>query len=247
MESENEQLPAKSGWPWATRIKLSVMAVIVLIAVIGAFTLDTKALLARATEYEQTFREHQLQRPALVFGMAFAMYVVVTGLSLPGAAVMTLVYAWLFHFWPAMVLVSFASTTGATVAFVISRYLLRDTIQDRFGERLEKFNQALAREGAFYLFTLRLIPAVPFFVINLVMGLTPLAVWTFWWVSQLGMLPGTAVFVWAGSSVPSLDELTLSGILKPQLIVAFVALGLFPLVVKKIMGAVRREAVKSAE
>jgi uncharacterized membrane protein YdjX (TVP38/TMEM64 family) len=108
---------------------------------------------------------------------------------------MTLLYGWFFKFVAALLVVSFASTTGTTLAFLLSRYLLRDAIQQKFGERLAGFNGALEREGAFYLFTLRLIPAVPFFVINVVMGLTPIRVWTFWWVSQLGMLPGTCVFV----------------------------------------------------
>jgi len=137
-------------------------------------------------------------------------------------------------------LVSFASTAGATVAFLLSRYLFRDALQSRFGDRLAGFNAALESEGAFYLFTLRLIPAVPFFVINVVMGLTPLKTRTFWWVSQLGMLPGTVVYVSAGASVPSLQVLAergVGGVLSPQLFAAFIALGLFPLIVKSVMKA----------
>ncbi len=193
---------------------------------------------------ESALRDYQQQHPVLIYGIAFLLYVAVTGLSLPGAAVLTLSYGWYFGLVPAFILVSFASTAGATVAFMLSRYLFRDTIQRRFGDRLADFNKALEQEGAFYLFTLRLIPAVPFFVINVVMGLTPMRVWTFWWISQLGMLAGTFVYVYAGSSVPDLTTLAekgTSGILTPQLFVAFAVLGLFPLTVKKIMQAVRKQ------
>ena len=124
-----------------------------------------------------------------------------------------------------MVLISFASTTGATIAFLLSRYLFRSAIQEKFGKRLLRFNEALQREGPFYLFTLRLIPAIPFFVINVVMGLTPLKTFTYWWVSQLGMLPATFVYVYAGSSVPTLAQLAergTSGILTPRILGALV-------------------------
>jgi uncharacterized membrane protein YdjX (TVP38/TMEM64 family) len=138
--------------------------------------------------------------------------------------------------------VSFASTAGATMAFLLSRFLFRDAIERRFGERLDKFNLALQREGPFFLFTLRLIPAVPFFVINAVMGLTPIRTWTFWWVSQLGMLAGTTVYVYAGSSVPSLQTLADAGInavFTPaqlaQILTAFALLGMFPLAVRGLM------------
>ena len=186
---------------------------------------------------EDAFRSFQNRQPLIVYGVAFFAYVIVTGLSLPGAAGMTLLLGWLFGFWRALIVVSFASTTGAAVAFLLSRHLLWDLIQERFHDRLAKFNEALEREGAFYLFTLRLIPAVPFFVINLVMGLTPMPLRTYWWVSQIGMLPGTAAYVYAGASVPSLEILAergLSGILSPQLLAAFAILGLFPIIVKKI-------------
>lgn len=187
--------------------------------------------------------------------VAVAIYVTATGLSLPGASILTLVCGWLFGFWRGLLLVSMASTAGATVAFLLSRYLFRDALQSRFGDRLAGFNAALESDGAFYLFTLRLIPAVPFFVINVVMGLTALKTWTFWWVSQLGMLPGTVVYVSAGASVPSLKVLSergVGGLLSPQLFVAFVALGLFPLIVKSVMKACKKPSspkgqVSSAE
>ena len=182
-------------------------------------------------------REAQATHPAAVYCSAFVMYVVVTGLSLPGAAILTMAYGWMFGFWPALILVSLSSTAGATVAFLMSRYLLRDLIQQRFSKQLAGFNAAFERDGAFYLFTLRLIPAVPFFVVNAGMGLTPISVSTFWWVSQLGMLPGTVLYTYAGTSLPGLDELknpSVTKILSPQLLIAFTILGLFPLVVKKL-------------
>ncbi len=204
-----------------------------------ALSLDN--LSSRETE----LRQYQLDNPVLVYGVAFLIYVAVTGLSLPGAAALTLVFGWYFGFVRGVLLVSIASTTGATLAFLLSRYLLRNSLQNKFGDKLASFNQSLQREGAFYLFTLRLIPAVPFFIINVVMGLTPIRTSTYWWVSQLGMLPGTAVFVYAGSQFPDLKTLAaqgVGGILEPQLIAAFVVLGLFPIVVKKLMATFRPNA-----
>lgn len=200
--------------------------------------LSLKGLAERETEF-RSFRE---ENPWLVYGIAFAVYVMVTALSLPGAAAMTLTFAWLFGFWQTVPLVSFASTTGATLAFVFSRYLLRDWVQSRFSDRLKSINESFRSEGPFYLFTLRLIPAVPFFVINLVMGLTPIPLRTFWWVSQVGMLPGTLAYVYAGSQVPDLQTLAergVSSILSLPLLAGFVLLGLFPLAVRWIMKRVR--------
>lgn len=228
------------------RSKLIVFGLVVAVVAVLYSQFSDQLTLKNLATQESALREYQQQHPMLVFGLAFLLYVTVTGLSLPGAAGLTLSYGWYFGLVPAFILVSFASTAGATVAFLLSRYLFRDTIQNRFGDRLADFNKALETEGAFYLFTLRLIPAVPFFVINVVMGLTPMRVGTFWWVSQLGMLAGTLVFVYAGSSVPDLNTLAeqgTSGILTPQLFVAFAILGVFPLVVKKIMQTVRRQPV----
>lgn len=219
-------------------IKLAVLGLVVFAAVFVFIKFGDALTLTALASREEALRAHQADSPWLVMGLAFIVYVTVTGLSLPGAAALTLVFAWFFGFGRGLVLVSFASTAGATLAFLFSRFLLRDSIEAKFGERLVRFNKALAEEGAFYLFTLRLIPAVPFFVINLVMGLTPLRTWPFWWVSQVGMLPGTVVFVYAGSRFPSLAELAESGaagIFTPQLILAFVILGLFPIAVKKVM------------
>ncbi len=216
---------------------------VLVVATIGVlyYQFADRLTLDNLAKQESVLRDYQQQHPILVFGIAFALYVTVTGLSLPGAVPLSLGYGWFFGLVPAFVLVSFASTSGATVAFLLSRYFFRDAIQRRFGDRLDAFNQSLAKEGAFYLFSLRLIPAVPFFVINVVMGLTPMRVWTFWWVSQLGMLAGTFIFIYAGSAVPDLETLAqqgTSGILTPQLLIAFVLLGLFPLAVRKIVQAV---------
>ena len=203
-------------------------------------------------EHELAVRDFCRQFPLAAYALAFVLYAGVTGLSLPGAALLTLVYGWLFGVAGGTVLVSLASTTGATLAFLCSRYLFRDAVQERFGHRLEKFNRALESEGAFYLFTLRLIPQVPFFLINLVMGLTPIRVTTFWWVSQLGMLPATVVYVYAGSTVPGLAELAERGVgaaVDPkrltQLSIAFVLLGVFPLLTRWAIKRWRRSAVSS--
>lgn len=222
-----------SIWP-----KLIVLAVVATIAAVGYAKYGDVLKLENLAQQESQLRAFQKDNPVLVYGLALLLYVVATGLSLPGAAVLTLVYGWYFGLVPGVILVSIASTAGATLAFLLSRYILRDTIQNRFGERLAAFNENLAKEGAFYLFTLRLIPAVPFFVINVVMGLTPLKTSTFWWVSQLGMFPGTIVYVYAGSAVPDLKTLAergAGGVLTPKLLMAFVILGIFPIVIRKIM------------
>jgi len=208
----------------------------------GFWMFGSELTLSKLATREAAFRQYQIDHPILIYLLAFLIYVTVTGLSLPGATPMSLLLAWLFGFWHGLILVSLGSTTGATVAFLLSRYLFRQLITHRFGERLEKFNSTLQREGAFYLFTLRLIPAVPFFVINAVMGLTRIRVRTFWWVSQLGMLPGTMIYVFAGSRVPDLQTLADKGIAAifatgqmAQIFSAFALLGIFPLVVRGLM------------
>ena len=221
-----------------------IVLFVILAGAIGAGSYFLRDLLTLETlvEQEARLRDFHQANPLLSYVVAFSAYVAVTGLSLPGATVLTLVVGWFFGLVRGVILVSFASTTGATIAFLLSRYLFRDAVQSRFGERLTKFNEMLQRDGAFYLFSLRLIPAVPFFVINAVMGLTPIKTRTFWWVSQLGMLPGTCVYVYAASSVSSLEMLAEKGIGAAfsggqlwQLITAFALLGIFPLLVRWIM------------
>jgi uncharacterized membrane protein YdjX (TVP38/TMEM64 family) len=184
------------------------------------------------------FAELYAAKPFMVMGVYLVLYVLVTALSLPGAVIMTLAGGGLFGVWKGLVLVSFASTIGATCACFVARFILRNWVQKRFDGKLETINKGVEEEGAFYLFTLRLIPVFPFFMINLVMGLTKMRLTTFFWVSQLGMLPGTLVFVNAGKEIAGIESL--SGILSPSLLVSFVILGIFPLAVKKIMGLVRK-------
>ena len=181
------------------------------------------------------------ESPLLAAGIYFGVYVLVTALSLPGAAIMTLVGGALFGLVWGLLLVSFASSIGATLAFLVSRYVLRDWVQSRFGDRLKAINEGIEKEGSFYLFTLRLVPVFPFFVINLLMGLTPMRAASFYWVSQVGMLAGTAVYVNAGTQLGQLDSL--SGILSPGLLLSFVLLGLFPLIAKKLTDLIKSRRV----
>ncbi len=169
----------------------------------------------------------------------FLMYVAVTALSLPGAAVMTLAAGAIFGVAWGLLLVSFASSIGATLAFLLSRTLLRDWVQNRFGDRLAAINAGLARDGEFYLFGLRMVPIFPFFIVNLVMGLTPIPAFTFYWVSQIGMLAGTFVYVFAGTQLAEVKSL--SDVMSFGLIVALTLLGLFPLIARKLMSFVVRK------
>ncbi|MGF1753720.1 TVP38/TMEM64 family protein [Vibrio makurazakiensis] len=171
----------------------------------------------------------------------FTAYVLITAFSIPGAAVVTLLGAALFGFWTSLALVSFASTIGATLAFLSSRFLLRDWVQSKFGDKLETINKGVEKDGAFYLFSLRLIPVFPFFLINLLMGLTPIKVSRYYFTSQLGMLPGTAVYLNAGTQLAEIDSL--SGIVSPSVLVSFALLGLFPIIAKWLMAKFRSQPV----
>ncbi len=179
--------------------------------------------------------------PLTTVALFFLIYVVVTGLSLPGAAIMTLIAGAIFGVLTGTIIVSFASTLGATIAFLVSRYLLRDSIQRQFGDKLKTINDGIEKDGAFYLFTLRLVPAFPFFVINLVMGLTPIRTLTYFLVSQVGMLAGTIVYVNAGTQIARIESL--SGILSPGLIISFALLGIFPLIAKKVVAMIKAKKV----
>jgi pyruvate/2-oxoglutarate dehydrogenase complex dihydrolipoamide dehydrogenase (E3) component/uncharacterized membrane protein YdjX (TVP38/TMEM64 family) len=186
----------------------------------------------------ESYRASHPWQTALLF---FLVYVAVTGLSLPGATLMTLVGGAIFGLLWGTLIISFASTIGATLAFLAARFLLRDGVQRNFGDRLGAINAGVAKDGPFYLFTLRLVPIFPFFVINLVMGLTPLRASTFYWVSQIGMLPATLVYVNAGREIGRIDSL--SGILSPGLLLSFVLLGIFPLIAKKAVDLVKARRV----
>ncbi|MES9844101.1 MAG: FAD-dependent oxidoreductase [Candidatus Sedimenticola sp. 6PFRAG5] len=217
-----------------------LITLLIIVALVASFFifdlgqyLTLEYMKARQAELEG-FRQENPLGTAAVF---FLVYVVVTALSLPGATVMTLAIGAIFGLLWGFVLVSFASTLGATLAFLVARFLLRDAVQDRFGDKLKPINDGVRKDGAFYLFGLRLVPIFPFFVINLVMGLTPIRTWTYAWVSQVGMLAGTLVFVNAGTQLGKLESL--SGILSPNLIFSFVLLGVFPLIAKKILQAIK--------
>ncbi|WP_154140026.1 dihydrolipoyl dehydrogenase [Photobacterium damselae] len=199
------------------------------------FTLEQAK--AQQLALQDTIQTHPVWA-SLVF---FFAYVTVTALSLPGAAIMTLLGAALFGFWWSLVLVSFASTIGATLAFLFSRFILRDWVQTKFGSRLSAINDGVKKQGSFYLLSLRLIPVFPFFLINLLMGLTPIRAKQFFFVSQLGMLPGTAVYVNAGTQLGEIN--TLSGIISLPVLISLALLGLFPLIAKAVMNQIQARKI----
>ena len=228
--------------PWK-KIGL-VLGVGVLGILFFALDLDRYMTLAYLKESRAGFQALFQAHPAAVLGSYFGIYILVVALNLPGAAVMTLAGGALFGFLTGLIVVSFASSIGATLACFVARYLFQGWVQTRFKDRLAKVNRGIEEEGAFYLFTLRLIPVIPFFAINLVMGLTRMPLVRFYWVSQLGMLPGTAVYVNAGKELGQIT--TLGDILSPSLILSFVLLGLFPLITKKAVNLYRRKSGKGA-
>ncbi len=210
-----------------------LVAIAALIAAFFYFDLGSLFSLDYFRAQQAAIDAYFLAHPLRTAAIYFAVYVAVTGLSLPGAAIMTLVGGAIFGLLWGTLIVSFASAIGATLAFLASRYLFRDAIQAKFGDKLAAINRGVEKEGAFYLFALRLVPAFPFFVINLVMGLTPMKTRAFYWVSQLGMLAGTIVYVNAGTQIARIDSL--AGLVSPGLIGSFVLLGIFPLIAKRIV------------
>ena len=208
------------------------------IAAFFAFDLGQYLNLRTLKEQQAAIQAFQAAQPLLSIVIYFLVYVVATALSLPGAALLTLAGGAVFGLLWGTVIVSFASTVGATLAFLMSRFLLRDWVERRFGQRLTAIDQGVRREGAFYLFTLRLVPVFPFFLINLLFGLTGMKARTFYWVSQIGMLAGTVVYVNAGTQLGKLESL--SGILSPALLGSFALLGIFPLIARRIVEVIRR-------
>ena len=222
--------------------KLLIVALLVaLVVAFFAFDLGRFLSLGYIKSRQAEFTMLAADRPWLVGGAFFAIYIAVCALSLPGAAIMTLAAGAIFGLVNGTVIVSFASAIGATLAMLVSRYVLRDSVQSKFGARLADIDKGIEREGAFYLFTLRLVPIFPFFLINLLMGLTRMKAWTFYWVSQIGMLAGTIVYVNAGTQLAKIESL--KGILSPGLIGSFVLLGVFPLIAKKIVDIVKARRV----
>ncbi len=218
--------------------KLLLLVVLALVVVLFfLFDLGGYLTLDNLKEQQAGLQAWHAANPWTSRLLFFAVYVAVTALSLPGATVMTLAVAAILGFVEGLILVSFASTLGATLAFLIARFLLRDAVQARFRDRLRPINAGVEKDGAFYLFGLRLVPLFPFFVINLVMGLTPIRTWTYAWVSQVGMLPGTMVYVNAGTRLGQVDSL--AGVLSPGLILSFALLGLFPLLARKALAALK--------
>lgn len=225
-------------------LKIILIAIIAgLLVLFFIFDLDQYISLANLKDKLGAFKEYYGQNQILTMMIYMVLYIVITALSLPGAAIMTLAGGALFGLFYGTILVSFASTIGATLAFLFSRYMFKDWVQKKFSSKLIAINKGMEKEGGFYLFTLRLVPLFPFFVINLVMGLTPIKTFVFYFVSQAGMFPGTIVFINAGTQLAKIESA--SGILSLNIILSFALLGIFPIFAKKITAAVRQRKVFS--
>lgn len=212
-----------------------------LIVLFFVFDLERYFTLDQLKTSQAQFATWQAAHPWLLALSYFLIYVLITALSLPGATILTLAGGAIFGLWQGLLLVSFASSIGATLAFLASRYLFRHAVEQRFSKQLNAINQGIAKEGAFYLFTLRLVPLFPFFLINLLMGLTQLPTRTFYWVSQIGMLAGTIVYVNAGTQLAQITSL--KNILSPSLLLSFIILGLFPWLAKGVLGFLQRRRI----
>ena len=218
--------------------KLGLVAAIVAIVVLfNVFDLGNYLTLEYIKQQQSSIDQFYQENSFLTLVVFFVGYVLVTAFSLPGAAVMTLAAGAVFGLLTGLILVSFASSIGATLAFVLSRYLFRDTVQTKFASSIEAINKGIERDGAFYLFALRLVPAFPFFVINLVMGVTKLKVKTFYWVSQLGMLAGTFVFVNAGTQLASIESA--AGIFSTEIVLSFILLAILPFIGRKVVNTIQ--------
>ena len=224
------------------KILLLIAVFTIVVALFFAFDLQKYLTLEYLKSSKAFLISSYEKNPILVLGSYFLFYIVITAFSLPGAVWMTLGGGAFFGLFAGTVIVSFASSIGATLAMLIARFLLRDWVQSRFEKQMQIINAGINKDGGFYLFTLRLAPAVPFFVINLGMGLTQLRAGTFYWVSQLGMLPGTLVYINAGSELGKIQSV--GEILSPTLIASFVLLGIFPLLVKKMLAFIEKRRNK---
>lgn len=223
--------------PHALRLLLLALFLAALVAAL-AFDLGYYLSLESIKAQQEAIRGYQTDHPLTVAIIVFIAYVIIAALSLPGAAVMTLLAGALFGFWWGVAIVSFASTLGATLAFLLTRFLLRDWVQRRYHTQLATLNEGFKKEGGFYLFALRLLPIVPFFLVNILASLMPIRTWSFYLISQLGMLPGTAVYVYAGRELGNINSL--ADIVSPSLIAALVLLGIFPLIAKRVLAVLRR-------
>ncbi len=218
---------------WLRWLRLALLLTFVGFVAFAYFRWRDELTIDHLALHQQQLRSALAEKPILVLVSAFGIYVLVTGAFIGSATAMSLAFGWLFGLVVGTVLVSFASTTGATLTFLGSRYLFRQEIERRFAPQVKRIDDAFRKDGAMYLFSLRLIPGIPFFLSSAFMGLTPIRLRTYWWVSQVGMLPATILFVYAGSTVPdlmTLKERGLSSILSARFIIALSLLGLFPLV-----------------
>lgn len=250
----NDQLEASKTsrrgagrWSWGKTAVLGGMLTAFAVAVV---VFRQHLTLEQLAAQEAVMRRWLSERPWTVFAGAFALYFLCTSLSIPVATVLSLTFGWYFRFWRALLLVSIASTAGATIAFLLSRYLFRQFVEARFAKHVRKFDEAIERDGAFFLFALRLTPVAPFALVNLVMGLTRVRTRTFWWVSQLGMLPNTIVYVYAGSSAPDLRTLAnqgLSGLPVGRLLAAFFLIGCFPMAARWLVRRLRPKVLDARQ
>jgi len=225
-------------------VKIVLLSIIVLLTwVFFLFDMDQQLSFANLKNEMGALKSYYENNKALTMMIYMVVYIAMAGLSLPGAVIMTLAGGGLFGLFYGTLLVSFASTIGATLAFLFSRYMFRNWVQHRFAFKLDLINRGIEKEGGFYLFTLRLVPVFPFFVINLAMGLTPLRLSVFYWVSQVGMLPGTLVFINAGTQLAKIESA--GGILSPGLVFSFVLLGIFPIFAKRMTAYIRQQKVSS--
>lgn len=221
--------------------KWIILAIIVgFLAAAWLFHLEQYLTLAFLKGSLDRFKALYADNRAAVLGAYFIVYVLTAALSLPGAAPLGMLGGALFGFWTATLVVSFASTIGATLACFVSRFLVRDWVQNRYADKIARINDGIEKEGGFYLFSLRLIPIFPFWIINLIMGITKMSLLKFYWVSQAGMLPGTMVFVNAGKELAKIDSL--KGIFSPGLLISFALIGIVPVVVKKSVDFYRARA-----
>jgi len=217
------------------------LLILIILAVIALFSFDIQqyAKLDYIKAEQQNIFEYYKQNVFFIMVLFVFLYILVTALSLPVATVLTLLGGALFGFSSGLIIVSFASTIGATLAFLMARFLAQDYVQKNYENQLSKINKKFESEGAFYLFALRLVPVFPFFIINVIMALMPIKTWTFYWISQLGMLPGTIVYVYAGTRLAQIE--TFSDITSPSMLIVFALLGLFPLITKKLVQLIRKD------
>lgn len=231
--------------PGRVWMKPAIFVGLLAVVAVAYWRFSGELTLERLVAWQEAWDAYRRQHPTLVYPLAFLIYVAVTALSLPGATALTLLYSTLFGFWRTVPLVSFASTAGATLAFLLARYLLHDFVQRRFARYWRRFEENWRREGGWYLFALRLTPVVPFFIVNLAMALTPIRARQFWWISQLGMLPATCAYVYFGSQ---LDPRRLHEAGIPwQLLLALAIVALLPLVIRGVLRRAKRGEKNLAE